>query len=128
MASGIKFLLAVLLLITGGTTHLYSRDQPAVVNPQDTVKTVIIYSSKNSFYEDYPVSSLVRFLNSLNTNKNIIYKIIQDSSKTNYLIDLDSWMKSPKNTIGGIEKVNITLPKEVNVLNADGTYRKEFKW
>jgi hypothetical protein len=59
----------------------------------DTARTVAIYSSDNSFFEDYPVDSLVEHLNLLNENAAILFcRNTNDNSRTglgaDFLVDL----------------------------------------
>ena len=116
----ILFFMTVLLLA------LYPQDKLLSQKPHlsDTIKTVAIFSSKKSFFKDYPVDSLVMHLNWLNINPQIIYyKSTEDRSKTgfyaDYLIDLDVWIQRSSLAAPKWNAVERTTPKFVR--SPDGT-------
>ncbi len=89
------------LLLIGLITILPSQNIRSQI-PPDSIKTVAIYSSKKSFFENYSIDSLVSNLNLLNTNNKIsYYKNTEDRSRkgfyADYLVNLDLTLKLPVN-------------------------------
>ena len=98
MSPRLKMLPLIAFIIIGISPNAFSQQQ-LTAGKLNTAKTVAIYSSKKSFFSDYPIETLVSHLNSLNANPNITYyKSTEDRSKTgfyaDYLIDLDVWLKT----------------------------------
>lgn len=79
------------------TFFLSSRTFSQTDQPQqnsEAVKKVAIYSSKKTFFKNYPIDSIVSNLNSLNTNKKIVYYIGREGNnnpefKPDYVVDLN---------------------------------------
>lgn len=129
----IKFSVFILfitpLLSAGSPSHM----QLARVYQNDSIKTVAIYSSKNSFFSDYPIDTLVSHLNALNTNSNITYcKNTEDNSKTgfyaDYLIDADVWLKQPGFNSPTWEKVSVLRPVRLRNRLGNRTYGYETQY
>ena len=91
---------------------------PTSVN-LDSIKTIAIYSSTKSFFNEYSIDSLVKHLNELNRNRNLIYfKNTEDKTRSgnyaDYLVDLSVWTKSAINEGTKIESSE-TIETETRV-------------
>jgi hypothetical protein len=126
-----RFLLIIFILVTS-FSNIFSQTEVTTAKTS-TAKTVAIYSSKKSFFQDYPIDTLVLHLNSLNTNSGITYyKSTEDRSKTgfyaDYLIDIDLWMKEPFLEVPKWEIIRRTEPKMVSVRQRGGTYQQVLQY
>jgi len=126
-----RFLLIIFISVTS-LSNIFSQSE-VTTTKTSLAKTVAIYSSKKSFFQDYPIDTLVLHLNSLNTNPGITYyKSTEDRSKTgfyaDYLIDIDLWMKDPFLEVPKWEIIRRTEPKMVSVRQRGGTYHNVIQY
>lgn len=95
-----------------------------------SVKTISIYSSDNSFFEDYPIDSLVEHLNLVNKNPGIVYcKNSGDNSKTgfaaNYLVNLKLSKNEYEFVLPRVKEVAVSRPTMNVIQEAGGSIRQE---
>ncbi len=64
--------LSIIFISVTSLSNIFSQSE-LTTKKTSTAKTVAIYSSKKSFFQDYPIDTLVLHLNSLNTNPEITY-------------------------------------------------------
>jgi hypothetical protein len=119
------FLLTGILICTSLSGQ---QKQPAPTNT--TPKTVAIYSSNHSFFEDYPIDSLVEHLNLVNENPGVrYYKSTNDDSKTgfraDYLVDLKLSKSEYEFVIPKVKEVPVSRPVMHAVPEAGGSVRYE---
>ncbi len=103
---------------------------PAPKGKAIVAKSVVIYSSNDSFFEDYPIDSLVEHLNLLNKNPGIVYyKNTNDDTKTgfkaDYLVDLKLAKNEHEFVIPKVKQVPVTRPVMVAIREAGGSVRQE---
>jgi hypothetical protein len=94
------------------------------------VKTISIYSSDSSFFDDYPIDSLVEHLNLLNTKPGIVYyKNTNDDSKTgfgaDYLVNLMLAKNESEFVIPKVKRVAVTKPVMRAIKESGGSVRYE---
>lgn len=90
--------------------------------------TIAIYSSDNSFFEGYPLDSLVAHLNELNQEKHIRYfRNTEDNSKTgfkaDYLVDIKLAVKSKHGQPPKFTSIPITRETLKTIRDPGGTFR-----
>jgi hypothetical protein len=127
-----KFILPIFLLCSyiGYTQVNNSVNAYSTPGKPAATKSVVIYSSNNSFFEDYPIDSLVEHLNLMNKNPGITYyKSSNDDSKTgfkgDYLVDLKLSKSEHEFVIPRVKEVPVTRPVMRAIQNAGGSVRYE---
>ena len=129
MSTCLKLVSIFFVFASNVSTNLFSQ----TVAPPDSIKTVAFYSSKKSFFKDYPVDTLVSHLNSLNSNSKVVYyKSTEDQSRTgfyaDYLIDLNVTLKMSTLEAPKWETIERTSPRSVRVARPDGTYEDRIQY
>lgn len=92
----------------------------------DSNKTVAIYSSKKTIFKDFPIDSLVKYLNIYNENPKVIFcKNTEDNSRTgfyaDYVLDLDLWIKPSQTEAPKWVKKRIQKPISKAFTERDGS-------
>lgn len=101
-----------------------------LANSATQTQTVAIYSSDNSFFDDYPIDTLVNHLNYLNRNPHISYcKNSLDDSRTgfgaDYIVDLKLTFNEANYVIPKITEVPITRQIMRAITEPGGSVRYE---
>ncbi len=107
-----------------------SANTQALQNNFVKIQTVAIYSSDTSFFDDYPIDTLVSHLNYLNKNSRIVYCIHSfDSTKTgfnaDFIIDLSLTYDQSDYVIPRVKETPVTRQIMRAIPEPGGTTRYE---
>jgi hypothetical protein len=125
-----KLILPTFLFFSSFISGLVTGQQKEAAAVVNQFKTVVIYSSDDSFFEDYPIDSMVEHLNLVNENPRVrYYKNSGDDSKTgfsaDYLVDVKVSKSEHEFVIPKIKEVPVTRPVMRAIQEAGGTVRYE---